>query len=201
MMMMRGHWNSRRQRERLKYHSLLNFYFCRKREKKLLNLKNPKPNFSRLFLLGSRGRSSHHLQTYSFALARVFSDDETKRRMRAKPRRSGGAGGRASSSSTTTSCARRALLFTAALTVANASQNHQHPRPPHEAASSSISSKQKVLLPITPDNFLGAIAECLEEDSNGSCPKYGEESKYGEMKDWNVSEVTDMDYGLSLIHI
>lgn len=115
--------------------------------------------------------------------------------MRAKPRRSGGAGGRASSSSTTTSCARRALLFTAALTVANASQNHQHPRPPHEAASSSISSKQKVLLPITPDNFLGAIAECLEEDANGLCPKYGEESKYGEMKDWNVSEVTDMDYG------
>jgi len=117
--------------------------------------------------------------------------------MRAKPRRSGHAGGRASSSFTTSFCARRALLFTAALTsVANASQNHQHPRPFHEAASSSISSsKRKVLLPITPDNFLGAIAECLEEDSNGSCPKYGEESKYGEMKDWNVSEVTDMDYG------
>ncbi len=64
--------------------------------------------------------------------------------------------------------------------------HHQHVKKGDDVKSKGV--------PITQDNFLGAIAECLEEDERGKCPKYGRESEYGEMKDWNVSAVTDMDY-------
>ena len=91
-----------------------------------------------------------------------------------------------------------AVFSCASCTVANASSHHhQHGvgGAPSISTSSSSGGSGNVVVPITPDNFLGAIAECLEEDKDGACPKYGQESKYGEMKDWNVSEVTDMDYG------
>ena len=91
-----------------------------------------------------------------------------------------------------------AVFSCASSTVADASSLH-HQHGVGGAASISTASSSggsgNVVVPITPDNFLGAIAECLEEDKDGACPKYGQESKYGEMKDWNVSEVTDMDYG------
>ena len=90
------------------------------------------------------------------------------------------------------------MFSCASSTVADASSHH-HQHGVGGAASISTASSSggsgNVVVPITPDNFLGAIAECLEEDKDGECPKYGQESKYGEMKDWNVSEVTDMDYG------
>jgi surface protein len=105
---------------------------------------------------------------------------------------------RSSSSSSGGALAFLAVFSCASCTVANASSHH-HQHGVGGAASISASSSSggsgNVVVPITPDNFLGAIAECLEEDKDGACPKYGQESKYGEMKDWNVSEVTDMDYG------
>ena len=70
--------------------------------------------------------------------------------------------------------------------VEGGGHHHQHVKKGDDVKSKGV--------PITQDNFLGAIAECLEEDERGKCPKYGRESEYGEMKDWNVSAVTDMDY-------
>jgi hypothetical protein len=78
MMMMRGHWNSRRTKRAIE---LPQSFISEKENKNFRNPKtNPKPNFSRLFLPSWEPRPlfAHHLQTYSFALARTYAfSDET----------------------------------------------------------------------------------------------------------------------------
>jgi len=65
-----------------------------------------------------------------------------------------------------------------------------------EAKKISLRLKKGIQLieKIPQENILGAIAECLEEDERGACEEYGKESEYGQMKDWDVSEVVDLDY-------
>lgn len=44
------------------------------------------------------------------------------------------------------------------------------------------------------DKIRNAIGKCLQEAAvDGKCTKYGEESGYGEMPDWDVSHITNME--------
>ena len=47
--------------------------------------------------------------------------------------------------------------------------------------------------PLTDSTFSSAITSCLAEDPvGGICPVYGTSSGFGEMSDWDVSQVTSM---------
>ena len=54
-----------------------------------------------------------------------------------------------------------------------------------------INDRQKC--PITNADFRKAIIDCLQKDSNGKCTA----SKYGPMRYWDVSQVTDMSYAFN----
>merc|ERR1711959_871602 len=66
----------------------------------------------------------------------------------------------------------------------------QAPSPPPGAITVEASNT-----PLTDATLKDAITNCLAEDAvGGICPKYGASSGYGEMPDWDVSQVTDMTY-------